>query len=281
MALLNADKISFSYADSLILNNVSFSISKGELVSVLGPNGCGKTTLLKILLGLYSPDSGVITLNKTALSQMSKKLLAREIAYVPQVHNASFAYPVKEVVKMGRMPHKPFFSIFSDEDERIAIEAMEKVGILHLQDKPYTRISGGERQLTLIARALTQGARIFILDEPLNGLDYGNQLKLLEQLHDLCSEGYTFIKSTHFPEHALWVADHVVMLKDGRVHADGMPHEVITKDNLYALYGARVEVLPFSDNFRICIPEKIRSRLCADSYEINKPAKREMFFPVC
>lgn len=264
MTLICAKNLCFSYAERHILQNVSFEISKGELVSVLGPNGCGKTTLLKILLGLYSARYGQVLLEGVELSCINKRELARKIAYVPQVHNASFGYSVLDVAMMGRMPHKSFFSLFSADDEHIALAALERVGIAHLKDEPYTRISGGERQLTLIARALSQGARIFVLDEPLNGLDYGNQIKLLEQLHELCTDGFTFIKSTHFPDHALWVANHVIMLKNGQVHADGSPLDVITGASLYELYGAEVEVRPFADNFHVCIPEKIQSRLCGD-----------------
>lgn len=262
MSLIRAENIGFAYGDTPILNDVSFSITKGELVSVLGPNGCGKTTLLKILLGILMPTKGRILLNDVEIDGIGRKNFAKQVAYVPQVHTASFSYTVMDVVMMGRMPHKSFFSLFSDEDEQVAVGALRKTGIIHLKDKSYTQISGGERQLTLIARALAQGARVFILDEPLNGLDYGNQLKLLEQLHDLCSDGYTFVKSTHFPDHAFWVSDHVIMLKDGVVHTDGPPKEVITPESLYALYGANVMVLPYAENFRICIPGDIYSRLC-------------------
>lgn len=263
MSLLRAENIGFAYGAAPILNDVSFDIAKGELVSVLGPNGCGKTTLLKILLGILTPTAGSVFLNDVEIQDIGRKRFARQVAYVPQVHAASFSYTVMDVVMMGRMPHKNFFSVFSDEDEQAAVGALRKTGILHLKDKSYTRISGGERQLTLIARALAQGARIFILDEPLNGLDYGNQLKLLEQLHGLCGDGYTFVKSTHFPDHAFWVSDHVVMLKDGLVYTDGPPRDVITRESLYALYGANVMVLPYAENFRICIPGDIYSRLCA------------------
>lgn len=265
MALLRVENIGFAYADTPVLNDVSFSVTKGELVSVLGPNGCGKTTLLKIILGIFAPQAGRVLLNDADIGRIGRKKLARRVAYVPQVHRASFSYPVLDVVMMGRMPHKSFFSRFSKEDEEEALGALEKTGILHLRDKSYTRISGGERQLTLIARALAQGARIFILDEPLNGLDYGNQLRLLEQLHGLCGEGYTFVKSTHFPDHAFWVSDHVIMLKNGVVHSDGPPNDVITQESLYELYGARVFVLPYTDNFRICVPGGIYARHCASA----------------
>jgi iron complex transport system ATP-binding protein len=265
MTVLRVENIGFAYADTPVLDGVSFSVAKGELVSVLGPNGCGKTTLLKLLLGIFAPQRGRVLLNGVDIGQIGRKSLARQVAYVPQVHSAPFSYPVLDVVMMGRMPHMSFFSRFSKEDEKEALGALEKTGILHLRDKPYTRISGGERQLTLIARALAQGARVFILDEPLNGLDYGNQLKLLEQLHGLCDEGYTFVKSTHFPDHAFWVSDHVIMLKNGVVHSDGPPNDVITQESLYELYGTKVFVLPYADNFRICVPGVIYARLCASA----------------
>lgn len=273
MAVLRVENIGFAYADTPVLDNVSFSVAKGELVSVLGPNGCGKTTLLKVLLGIFAPQTGRVLLNDADIAQIGRKRLARQVAYVPQMHRASFSYSVLEVVMMGRMPHKGFFSRFSKTDEEEALDALEKTGILHLRDKSYTRISGGERQLTLIARALAQGARVLVLDEPLNGLDYGNQLKLLEQLHELCGEGYTFVKSTHFPDHALWVSDHVIMLKNGVVHSDGLPGDVITQESLYELYGARVFVLPYADNFRICVPGVIYARLSASSSDAADRAR--------
>ena len=219
--LLQADNITFGYSTRTVLHDVSFTIRKGEIVSLLGPNGWGKTTLLKVLLGLHHPkQGGAVRFEGRELSSINRKILARRIAYVPQFHRASFAYRVLDVVLMGRMPHKPFFARFSRDDLRLAREALEKLSILHLEDRPYTEISGGERQLALIARAMTQGAHTFIFDEPANGLDYGNQIRLLEELVNLSSEGYTFIKSTHFPDHALWVADRVLMMNRGKIVLD-------------------------------------------------------------
>jgi iron complex transport system ATP-binding protein len=196
-----------------VLNDVSLSIRAGEVVTLLGPNGCGKSTLIKIILGLLRPATGTIFFNGENISQMSSKSLAREIAYVPQIHKSSFPYKVMDMVLMGRIPHKTFFFRYSKTDVDIAGDALERLAIAHLADRTCTEISGGERQLTLIARAIAQGARTFIMDEPASGLDYGNQLRLLDQIIKLSREGYTFIKSTHSPEHALWIADRVIMIK--------------------------------------------------------------------
>jgi iron complex transport system ATP-binding protein len=261
--LLEARDISFSYDDHPVLNKVSVGLPRGGLVSLLGPNGCGKTTLLKVLLGIYPFLGGEVRLDNRPLHDLSRKALAREIAYVPQFHRAAFAYQVLDVVLMGRLPHKSFLAPFSRRDRELAQAALERLGIAHLRERTYTCISGGERQLVLIARALCQGAHTFILDEPVTGLDYGNQIRLLEQLSNLAAEGYTFVKSTHFPDHALWISSHVVMLKDGRVIAEGKPETVINKTNLFHLYGAEVDVLPLLENFRICVPERIRQRFCS------------------
>ena len=255
--LIQAENITFGYSKRTILHDVSFSIRKGEIVSLLGPNGCGKTTLLKILLGLFRPgNGGKVLFEGREISSINQKMLARSIAYVPQIHRASFAYRVLDVVLMGRMPHKSFFARYNQQDTEMARSALEKLSILHLEDRPYTEISGGERQLTLIARAMTQGAHSFIFDEPANGLDYGNQIKLLEELINLSREGYTFIKSTHFPDHALWVADRVVMLKEGAIIANGRPDDTITSDNLFKLYGREVDVHALEGKFQSLCAEQ-------------------------
>jgi iron complex transport system ATP-binding protein len=261
--LLVAENISFGFPEKQVLKKISFNVRRGEIISLLGPNGSGKTTLLKTLLGLYTLDAGRVFFEGCSISDIPQKALARKIAYVPQIHRASFAYSVIDVVLMGRIPHKAFFSRFSPEDTDIALAALDKLSILHLKDRPYTRISGGERQLTLIARAMTQGAMTFIMDEPANGLDYGNQIKLLESLMDLGDEGYTFIKSTHFPDHALWIADRVIMLKEGTIVADGPPGEVITSENLFSLYRREVDVHSLRESFKVCIPRKIGKCRCA------------------
>jgi iron complex transport system ATP-binding protein len=258
MSLITASHVTYGYARRPVLHDVSLAITPGEIVSLLGPNGSGKTTLLKLILGLYTPQEGEIRLDGRPVSSFAPKALARRMAYVPQVHRMAFGYRVLDVVLMGRMPHKSFFFSYSATDEEIALNALARLQIDHLKDRAYTRVSGGERQLILIARALAQGADIFVMDEPVNGLDYGNQLRLLAGIADLAVGGYTFIKTTHFPDHALWVSDRVIMLKAGRVVADGPTTAVINRTNLYDLYHIPVDVLSIKDGGRVCVPGTIR-----------------------
>jgi len=256
--LIKVEDISFGYSRKTVLNDVSLSIRAGEVVTLLGPNGCGKSTLIKIILGLLRPATGTIFFNGENILHIGSKSLAREIAYVPQIHKSSFPYTVMDMVLMGRIPHKTFFFRYSKTDVDIAGGALERLAIAHLADRAYTEISGGERQLTLIARALAQGARTFIMDEPASGLDYGNQLRLLDQIIKLSREGYTFIKSTHSPEHALWIADRVIMIKNGTVVADGACDDVISPENLFHLYNARVNILKLNgSSFGVCVPQTI------------------------
>lgn len=255
MGLISIENVSYHYSQQPVLDNISLSFKSGDIVSLLGPNGSGKTTLLKLMLGIHTPQHGRILLEGRPVSRISPKQLARRMAYVPQTHRISFAYRVLDVVLMGRMPHKPFFFRYDDADRQTAMNALERLCITHLKDRPYSEISGGERQLVLIARALTQGADIFIMDEPVNGLDYGNQIRLLSRIADLARDGYTFIKTTHFPDHALWISDRVVMLQDGRVIADGTPEQTITSTHLYQLYHTHVDVTRFNRDILICVPK--------------------------
>ena len=267
MNLITVDHVTYGYNQRPVLSDISLAFAPGEVVSLLGPNGSGKTTLLKVLLGLITPQQGVVKLEDRPISTIAPKQIARRIAYVPQVHRASFGYRVLDVILMGRMPHKPFFFRYGKADETIALQALERLFIGHLKDRSYTAVSGGERQLVLIARALVQGADIFVMDEPVNGLDYGNQIRLLGRIADLARDGYTFIKTTHFPDHALWISDRVVMLKNGKVVADGRTNDVISRTNLYRLYNTHVDVLGLDGGCRICVPEALRqfSRLTSAS----------------
>lgn len=251
---IRVEDIGFSYGRKEVLDNVSLAFGRGEVVSLLGPNGSGKTTLLKILLGILKPSRGRVLIEGTPISAMGAKRFAQRVAYVPQLHHGAFSYSVTDVVLMGRMPYKSFFSRFTRHDRETAEAMLEKLGIAHLRDKPYTRVSGGERQLTLIARALAQGADTFVMDEPITGLDYGNQIRLLEQIVLLSAEGRTFIMSTHFPDHALWVSDRVVLMKDGAVAANGTAAGEITADNLGRLYNIPVRVMDAGSGFSVCIP---------------------------
>lgn len=253
--MLSVENVYFGYDRRSILNNVSLSIDHGEIVCLLGPNGSGKTTLLKILMGLFRPHQGKVLLEGRSLADIAPHQLARRIAYVPQIHRQAFAYQVIDVVLMGRLPHKSFFFRYSPEDIKTAESALEELGILDLKNRSYTEISGGERQLTLIARAMAQQADIFVMDEPVSGLDYGNQIRLLRQIERLAGRGYTFIKTTHFPDHALWISNRVVMLNSGSIIADGPTASVVTEPNLYRLYKANIHVVNMNNGLQVCMPE--------------------------
>ncbi|MBN2040372.1 MAG: ABC transporter ATP-binding protein [Spirochaetes bacterium] len=254
---LELKDLSFGYTKRKILEDINFTISKGQIVTILGPNGCGKSTLIRLMLGFLKPDKGNVILDGKDLIYTTNKELACEIAYVPQIHKSAFPYSVIDVVLMGRIPHKSFFFKYSKGDLEIANDSLKRLSISHLADRPYTEISGGERQLTIIARALSQGARTFIMDEPAGGLDYGNQLRLLEEILKLSEAGYTFIKSTHSPEHALWIADRVIMIKNGSLFADGKSDEVVTSNNLKSLYRIEVKVEKVNGSIRVCVPQKL------------------------
>ena len=247
MAFIEIDQLSFSYKRTPFIENLNLRVREEGIVALLGPNGSGKSTLLKLLLGILTPAYGSIRIRGEKLSELTRRELACRLAYVPQTHREAFGYSVFDVVLMGRQPRTSFFARYSEKDRRIAEEAIEKLSIGHLAERPYTEISGGERQLTLIARALTQGADIFVMDEPTNGLDYGNQIRLLDRINQLASEGFTFIYTTHHPDHAMAASDRVVMMKSGKILREGEPLCMLTPENLTELYGLSAEQTVMSD----------------------------------
>jgi len=240
-SILNACDIHYSYRGHPVLNGVNLSLQTGEIVSLLGANGAGKSTLLRLLMGFTAPHKGKVLLNGKELRSYPRRQLAQLIAYVPQVHVTPFPYLVREVAMLGRLSFTGLNRAPSKTDDAIVTNVLETLEISHLATVPYTEISGGERQLTLIARALVQGARILILDEPMNGLDYGHQLHLLKRLRGLAEDGYAVLKTTHYPEHALLASSRAILLHEGLIKEDGLPAEVVTASTIQWLYGVRVE----------------------------------------
>lgn len=273
--------VSFGYTKKMVLDEIDLDIERGEIITLLGPNGCGKSTLIKLMLGLIQPAKGSVHLDGVNILRLSSKAIAREIAYVPQIHRSSFPYTVTDIVLMGRIPHKTFFYRYSKTDMDIAHDAMERLSISHLAERPYTELSGGERQLAVIARALAQGAKTLVMDEPATGLDYGNQLRLLEQIIGLTREGYTFVKSTHSPEHALWLADRAIMIKQGKIMADGQCVDVLNEESLFHLYNAKVSVVRLNGSLRVCVPQTICGCMEFDTdQEKNIPMKKVHFVEI-
>lgn len=255
---LDIRNLSFAYGKDPVFEGISMTVEKGEIVCLLGPNGAGKTTLFKTILGLYKARQGQVLVNGKDVSNSSRRELARVMGYVPQNHIPPFPYSVIDVVLMGRTAHINNYAVPSDLDLEVAREAMKNLNISYLENKNYTEISGGERQLVLIARALAQQPQILIMDEPTSSLDYGNQIRLLSHVKRLAAQGLSIIMSTHYPDHALFCAAKAVMLKEGRILCSGTAEEVITENNLSEIYGIDVQItnaiIRNGVHQRICVP---------------------------
>ena len=252
--MLRIDNLAFGFPGRTVGRDVSFALADGEILCVLGPNGSGKTTLFRTLLGLLAPHGGSIALDGSALETLSREAIARRIGYVPQAHAGYFAYSVREMVLMGRTAHLGAFGAPGRRDRAQAQAALETLGVEALAERPFTEISGGERQLTLIARALAQEPRLLVMDEPTASLDFGNQVRVLERIAQLAARGIAVLFSTHDPDHAFLCAQRALLLTEGRVLALGPPREVVRSDTLERLYGVSVEVLPLPGGGHTCLP---------------------------
>lgn len=242
-----------------VVGPLSFQVDKGEIVCVLGPNGVGKTTLFKTVLGMLRPLGGRVLLNGRDTRSYSIKEFARAAAYVPQGHIPPFPYSVLDVVVMGCNPNMNEFSAPRERDYRTAERMLGTMGIAALANRDYTELSGGERQLVVIARALAQNARLLVMDEPVSHLDYGNETRVLSQVRRLSRMGYTIIMITHAPGHAFLCADRVAAIGRDGFFAAGRPEEVLTEQTLSRLYGVDVQLaeVVLKNNQRhvkVCLP---------------------------
>lgn len=250
--IIAASNLHFSYPKRDVLKGIDFTLNKGEVVSLLGPNGCGKSTLIRLMLRLLK-GRGDIWLNNRPIERYSHREIARHIAYIPQYHNVPFNYTVQEMVMMGRVSKSGFLAAPSTHDRDTAHAALKRIGIGDLSERAFGQLSGGQKQLVLLARAIAQEVDTFIMDEPVTGLDYGNQIRLLELITDLSHQGYTFLKTTHYPDHALLVSDRVVVMNHGAIIIDGSPDEVITSSMIRELYGIDADIIRHAEHMR-CLP---------------------------
>lgn len=249
--------LSFSYRARSVLTDVNFTAERGRLLSVLGPNGVGKSTLFRCILGLLKGYTGQILVDGADAKSFTARELARAVAYIPQSSYPAFSYSVHDMVLMGTQSRFSPFSSPGREGERLAAEALERLGIESLAHRAYTKLSGGERQLVLIARALAQQSPILLMDEPTANLDYGNQMRVLSKVRALTEEGYAILQSTHNPEQAYLFSHEILAMKDGSVLARGAPEEVLTAGLVRDLYGVEVEVESLrNDKMRVCIPKE-------------------------
>lgn len=254
---LEVKDLSFSYGDNKVLDNVSFSSSGGEAIAVLGPNGVGKSTFFKCILGFLPIRKGKIEIEGKDISIMKGKELSKYIAYIPQSSNPVFNHTVLDSVAMGMNNQIGLFSAPGEKEREKAAAALDRLGILKLKDRGCLNISGGERQLMLIARAMVQDARIIVMDEPTSSLDYGNSYRVMETIMSLSKDGYTILFSTHDPDAAMRYSDRVIAFYKGEIIRDGKPSTVLNTDVLSTLYSINVAIRNVrvrEKEYSVCIP---------------------------
>lgn len=245
--MLTVTGLSGGYPAKRILHQLNFTMNQGEILCLLGPNGCGKTTLMKAIMGFLPELLGNIEIQGQSLKALSPRERARHIAYIPQAHTSVFDYQVFEMVLMGRSSHISLLGQPSQKDLNAAFEALEELNIGHLAHQKYVRLSGGQRQLVLIARALAQQAQLIIMDEPSSDLDFANQQRIMDMLIQLKNKGISILLSTHAPEFPFQIADRVMLLREGRILALGTPEEVLTPEWLQGLYNVPMDVVKVTD----------------------------------
>ena len=242
--MLSVDDVAFSYrANREILKGVTFSLGEGEILCLLGSNGAGKTTLLRCLLGFSKPQRGSVSVNGKGVAGLSVKERAHYMAYVPQTSTLAFPYLAEEVVMMGRVSHLASGAAHTASDHQAVRDAMERLQIGYLAGQRYQELSGGEKQMVLVARALAQEARVLVMDEPTANLDYHNQVKILSAIKHLSSQGLGILMTSHYPDHAFLACSKAALMKGGRIVSFGDPDEVVTSSSLTDLYDTPVHVV--------------------------------------
>ncbi|MBN1537636.1 MAG: ABC transporter ATP-binding protein [Anaerolineales bacterium] len=244
-SLLKFDRITFCYpsASRPVMKDFNLDIEAGTITAILGPNGAGKTTLLHLALGWLKPQGGNIHLEQANINSYSRRNLGQWMGLVPQNEHVAFEYSLMEFVLLGRAPYLPPLAMPGDEDRTIAAEALRLVGLSAMQDKSILGISGGERQLVLMARALAQKPRLLLLDEPTSHLDLSNKGRLVHLLRELASKGVTILFTTHEPDVASALATHLVLMQKGQILKTGTLEEVFSKRDLSRLYQLPVNVI--------------------------------------
>ena len=255
---LQVNDLSFSYGKHRVLEGVSLEAQEGEFLSLLGPNGVGKSTLFRCILGLLTPQRGEILVDGEAVSRLSPASLARKIAYIPQAHDPVFHYSVYDMILMGTAAQTGVFSAPKKEQNQLVESVMERLGLSPLAERSYRTLSGGERQLVLIARAMAQKAGILLMDEPSASLDFGNRIRVMNTAKELCREGYCVIQTTHDPEQAYLYSDSILALHRGKVLAHGKPRDIFTEELISTLYGVDVEICNIKQGaMQFCVPKGV------------------------
>lgn len=254
-ARLMAQDVHFAYdADQPVLHGISVGVRPGEVLYILGRNGTGKTTLMSCLTGVLKPTAGQVLLDGRELASYDAAGRARRVGLIPQLHVAAFAYSVRDMVLMGRAPHLSLFGTPRRADHAIVDQALHSVGLTDYAERPYTQLSGGERQLVMIARGLAQQCEVLLMDEPDAHLDPNNQHRVMEIVTQLARTGLSFVVSSHAPNNALLYADRVLLMQAGTALALGSVEETLTAALLTRAYDMPTEVIYQDGRPRAIVP---------------------------
>ncbi|WP_338631102.1 ABC transporter ATP-binding protein [Clostridium baratii] len=244
MNCIRTKDLNISYGNLDIVKDLNLEIPKGKITTIIGANGCGKSTILKTLARIIKPKSGSIYINDKELNSQDSKELAKAMAVLPQSPQAPSGLTVEELISYGRFPHQKGFGKLKDEDKDIINWALEKTRILEFRDRPIEALSGGQRQRAWIAMALAQETDILLLDEPTTYLDLAHQLEVLKLLEELNKkEGRTIVIVIHELNNAARFADHMIGVKKGKIVCQGTAHEVMTKENLKEIFNIDAEIV--------------------------------------
>lgn len=251
--MLDVQNLSFSYGKKSVLDEISFSLDYGKLICLLGVNGSGKSTLFKCILQIFDNYKGDVYVDQMSLKKMNRSDIAKLLSYIPQEHRGVFNYTVEQVILMSTTTGSIFSKPGEKEIQKLE-NALKRINIEDLRYRGYMELSGGERQLVLVARALAQDSKILIMDEPTSNLDFRNQIYLMSLLKKLASDGYTIFISMHNPDFALRYADEVVVLDNRRIRAKGRPMEVMTDELLSEIYQNQITVSSIENSdIKTCI----------------------------
>lgn len=253
--MLKISNLCFSYKDNLILENIDLELEKGRIYFLLGENGAGKTTLIKCILSILNYKKGNILVDNKDIKLLDPVERAKLLSYVPQEHTPLFNHHLLDVILMGAAGRLNFYESPKKSDIERANMITKYLGIENLISKGYGEISGGERQLTLIGRALMQDSKFLLMDEPHSNLDYGNRIMVMNILENLKRDGYTILISSHNPQDAFLYADEVIILNKGKIKIKGAANDVLTSELLSSIYKQDIELIDVKEkNIKICIP---------------------------
>lgn len=276
-SMLEVHDLYFNYDKTPVLHGVSFDVEKGQLCGLFGPNGCGKTTLFKCCLNFLKLNKGSVVMDGKDVKNLKVEDMAKIVAYVPQEHKPPFPYLTKEVVLMGRTPRLKGFFRISRSDKKKASDALDLLSLTEIADRPYNQLSGGQRQMVLMARAIAQDTHLMFLDEPTSALDFSNQIRIWRIMRLVAERGVTILACSHDPNHVSWFCDKVVVMKDYRILKEDSPQRVITEPVMDEIYPDACAVRKIGEA-RIVLPKDVAFR--NEGTVVDKESQAEMAAPV-